>query len=90
MNASIVNDSFKEYVDFNKEEKNMDIIKTGKYKNFGPLEDQASGLQDVEEFAFYNGGIVSVKDIDDSMTTTPVIRTASEPNFSKFEEQADS
>lgn len=34
------------------------MIRTGKYKNYGQLEDQANGVADVEAFVFRNGEVV--------------------------------
>lgn len=87
MNASVMNGNFRGCVGFDKEEKYMDMIRTGKYKNYGQLEDQAEGLAEVETFVFQNGGIVPVNQAENS--TTPVIRTASEPNFGQLEDQAN-
>lgn len=87
MNAFVMNDNFKEYADFDKEEKHMDMIRTERYKNYGQLEDQAAGTADVETFVFYNGNIVPASQTENS--TTPVVKTANEPNFGQLEDQAN-
>ena len=87
MKASLVNDNFKGYVGFDKEEAHMDMIRTGRYKNYGQLEDQAAGNADVEAFVFRNGEVVPANQAQNS--TTPVIKTANEPNFGQLEDQAN-
>lgn len=87
MNASVMNGNFKGYVGFDKEEKHMDMIGTGRYKNYGQLEDQAAGTADVEAFVFRNGAVVPANQAENS--TTPVIKTANEPNFGQLEDQAN-
>ena len=86
MNASVWNENFKGYDDFNMEEKHMDIIRTGRYKNYGQLEDQAAGTTDVEAYVFQNGTIVPANQAENS--TSPVIKTAEEPNYGQLEDQA--
>lgn len=87
MNASVVNGNFKGNVSFDKEEKHMDMIRTGRYKNYGQLEAQAEGTVDVEAFVFKNGEVVPANQAENS--TTPVIKTANEPNFGQLEDQAN-
>ena len=87
MNAFVMNDNFKEYADFDKEEKHMDMIRTERYKNYGQLEDQANETADVEAFVYHNGRIVPANQAENS--TTPVIRTAHEPNYGQLEDQAN-
>lgn len=87
MNAFVVNGDFKGYAGFDKEGNHMDIIRTGRYKNYGQLEDQAAGTADVEAFVFKNGEVVPANQAEDS--TTPVIKTANEPNFVQLEDQAN-
>ena len=79
MNASVMNGNFNGYAGFDKEEKYMDMIRTGRYKNYGQLEDQASGMADVEAFVFRNGEVVPVSQAQNS--STPVINTAPEKNY---------
>lgn len=86
MNASVMNGNFNRYAGFDKEEKYMDMIRTGRYKNYGQLEDQAAGTVDVEAFVFRNGEVVPANQAENS--TTPVIKTANEPNFGQLEDQA--
>lgn len=86
MNASEMKGNFKGYTGFNKEEKHMDMIRTGRYKYYGQLEDQAAGTVDVEAFVFRNGEVVPANQVENS--TTPVIKTANEPNFGQLEDQA--
>ena len=74
MNAFVMNDNFKEYADFDKEEKHMDMIRTERYKNYGQLEDQAAGTADVEAFVFRNGEVVPANQTENS--TTPAIPLA--------------
>ena len=81
MNASVINGTFKGYVSFDKEEKYMDRIRTGRYKNYGQLEDQANGTADVEAFVFRNGEVVPASQAQDS--NTPVINTAHEKNYAR-------
>lgn len=87
MKASLVNDNFKGYVGFDKEEVHMDMIRTGRCKNYGQIEDQAAGIADVEAFVFKNGEVVPANQTENS--TTPVIKTANEPNFGQLEDQAN-
>lgn len=86
MNASAMNGNFNRYADFDKEVKHMDMIRTGRYKNYGQLEDQAAGIVDVEAFVFRNGEVIPANQAENS--TTPVIKTANEPNFGQLEDQA--
>ena len=86
MNASVMNGNFNRYAGFDKEEKHMDVIRTGRYKNYGQLEDQANETADVEAFVYHNGRIVPANQAENS--TTPVIKTANEPNFGQLEDQA--
>lgn len=86
MNASVMSGNFNGYAGFDEEEKNMDMISTGGYKNYGQLEDQAAGTADVEAFVFRNGEVVPANQVENS--TTPVIKTANEPNFGQLEDQA--
>lgn len=65
----------------------MNTIRTERYKNYGPLEDQAEGIVDVETFVFQNGEIVPVDQTQNATTT--VIKTADEPNFGQLEDQAN-
>ena len=81
MNASVMNGNFKGYVGFDKEEKHMDMIGTGRYKNYGQLEDQAAGTADVEAFVFRNGEVVPASQAQNS--STPVINTAPEKNYAR-------
>ena len=87
MNAFVMNDNFKEYADFDKEEKHMDMIRTERYKNYDQLEDQANRSADVEAFVYDKGRIVPANQAETS--TTPVIRTAHEPNYGQLEDQAN-
>lgn len=87
MNASVMNGNFKGYAGFDKEEKHMDMIRTGRYKNYGQLEDQAAGAADVEAFVFRNGEVVPANQAENS--ATPVIKTANAPNFGQLEDQAN-
>lgn len=86
MNASAMNGNFNRYTGFGKEEKHMDMIRTGRYKNYGQLEDQAAGTVDIEAFVFRNGEVVPANQTENS--TTPVIKTPDEPNFGQLEDQA--
>lgn len=86
MNASVMNGNFNRYAGFDKEEKHMVVIRTGRHKNYGQLEDQAAGTVDVEAFVFRNGEVVPANQAENS--TTPVIKTANEPNFGQLENQA--
>ena len=86
MNASVMNGNFNRYMGFDKEEKHMDMIRTGRYKNYGQLEDQAAGTVDVEAFVFRNGEVVPANQAENS--TTPVIKTPDEPNYGQLEDQA--
>lgn len=79
MNASLVSGNNNVYVALDKEETNM--IKTGKYKNYGQLEDQANGVVDVEAFVFRNGEVVPANQVQNS--NTPVINTAPEKNYAR-------
>ena len=81
MNASVMNGNFNRYMGFDKEEKNMDMLRTGRYKNYGQLEDQASGIADVEAFVFRNGEVVPASQAQNS--STPVINTAPEKNYAR-------
>ena len=65
----------------------MDMIRTGRYKNYGQIEDQAAGIADVQAFVFKNGEVVPANQTENS--TTPVIKTANEPNFGQLEDQAN-
>ena len=87
MNASVLIGTFKGYAVCDKEEKHMDMIRTGRYKNYGQLEEQAAGIADVEAFVFRNGEVVPANQAQDS--ATPVIKTANEPNFGQLEDQAN-
>lgn len=87
MNASVVNGNFKGYVGFDKEEKHMYMIRTGRYKNYGQLEDQAAGLAEVETFVFDGGYVKPVSQTEN--TTSPVIHTAPERNYGQLEDQAN-
>lgn len=78
MNTSVMNGSFEEYVGFDKEEKHM-MIRTGRYKNYGQLEDQANEMADVEAFVFRNGEVVPANEAQNS--STPVIHTAPKKNY---------
>lgn len=60
-----------------KEEINM--INTGMYKNYGLLEDEAQGTEDIDEFVFQNGGIVNIKDAEES--GQPFITSSEDPVF---------
>lgn len=86
MELSVRNGSFKEDAVFDGEEK-MNMIRTGRDKNYGPLEDQAKGVADVEAFVFRNGEVVPADRAEDS--GGPVIKTAGEPNFGLFGDQAN-
>ncbi|HAP20701.1 hypothetical protein NSA48_04300 [Frisingicoccus caecimuris] len=59
----------------------MDMIRTGKYKNYGQLEDQANGVADVEAFVFRNGEVVPADQAENS--SSPVINTAPEKNYAR-------
>lgn len=87
MNASVMNGNFKGHAGFDKEEKHMDVIRTGRYKNYGQLEDQAAGLAEVETFVFDGGRVVPANQIENS--TSPVIHTAPEKNYGQLEDQAN-
>ena len=87
MKTSFMTGSFMGFGGFIKEEKHMNTIRTGRYKNYGQLEDQAAGTDDVEAFVFRNGEVVPANQTEDS--TTPVIKTANEPNFGQLEDQAN-
>lgn len=87
MKTSLVNGNFKGYAGFDKEGAHMDMIRTGRYKNYGQIEDQAAGIADVEAFVFKNGEVVPANQTGNS--TTPVIKTANEPNFGQLEDQAN-
>ncbi len=87
MNATFIIDSFSRVGGFEEGEKHMDTIRTGRYKNYGQLEDQAAGTADVEAFVFRNGEVIPENQAEDS--TTPVIKTANEPNFGQLEDQAN-
>ena len=79
--------NFKENTACSKEKKYMNTIRTERYKNYGPLEDQAEGIVDVETFVFQNGEIVPVDQTQNATTT--VIKTADDPNFGQLEDQAN-
>lgn len=81
MNASAMNGNFNRYTGFDKEEKHMDMIRTGRYKSYGQLEDQASGIADVETFVFRNGEVMPASQAQNS--STPVINTAPEKNYAR-------
>ena len=81
MNASVLIGNFKGYAVCDKEEKHMDKIRTGRYKNYGQLEEQAAGIADVEEFVFRNGEVVPASQAQNS--STPVINTAPEKNYAR-------
>lgn len=85
MNASVMNSNNNVYAVFDKE--NKDMITTGKYKNYGQLEDQANGVADVETFVFCNGEVVPANQTENS--SSPVIKTAPDPNFGQLEDQAN-
>lgn len=57
------------------------MIRTGKYKNYGQLEDQANGVADVEAFVFCNGEVVPADQAENS--SSPVINTAPEKNYAR-------
>ena len=71
MNTSVMNGSFEEYAGFDQDDKHM-IIRTGRYKNYGQLEDQATETADVDAFVFRNGEVVPANQAENS--TTPVIK----------------
>ncbi len=85
MNVSVKSGNGNEYADFNKEDK--DMIRTGRCKSYGQLEDQANGTADVEAFVFRNGEVVPVEQAQNS--ETPVIKTSDDPNFGQLEDQAN-
>ena len=87
MHTSVINGNFEEYMSFRKEKKHMNMVWTGRYKNYGQLEDQAEKAADVEAFVFRNGEVVPADQAQNS--TTPVIKTANEPNFGQLEDQAE-
>ena len=57
MKTSLVKGNFKGYVGFDKEEAHMDMIRTGRYKNYGQIEDQAAGIADVETSVYLSGEV---------------------------------
>ena len=57
------------------------MIRTGKYKNYGQLEDQANGVADVEAFVSRNGEVVPADQAENS--SSPVINTAPEKNYAR-------
>lgn len=79
MNVSVKSGNGNEYADFNKEDK--DMIRTGRCKSYGQLEDQANGTADVEAFVFRNGEVVPAEQAQNS--GTPVINTAPEKNYAR-------
>ena len=64
----------------------MYMIKTGEYKMYGQLEEQA-GTGDIEAFVFRNGEVVPADQA--ASTSGPVIHTAPEKNYGQLEEQAN-
>lgn len=87
MNASVMNGNFNGYVDFDKEEKHMDMIRTGRYKNYGQLVSQANETMDVETFVYHNGRIEPAIQAENS--TTPDIWIDHESNYDQFEDQTN-
>lgn len=87
MNASEMKGNLNGQEGFNKEEKQMDVIRTERYKNYGQLEDQAAGTAEVETFVFRSGEVVPANQAENSVS--PVIKTANEPNFGQLEDQAN-
>lgn len=81
MKTSVMNVNLNGYVGFEGKEKNMDMIRTGRYQNYGQLEDQANGTADVEAFVFRNGEVVPASQVQNS--DTPVINTAPEKNYAR-------
>lgn len=81
MNTNGKKGNFHGNAGFNKEEKHMNMIRTGRHKNYGQLEDQASGLADVEAFVFRNGEVVPASRAQNP--GTPVINTAPEKNYAR-------
>ena len=57
------------------------MIRTGEYKNYGQLEDQANGVADVEALVFRNGEVVPADQARNS--SSPVINTAPEKNYAR-------
>ena len=57
------------------------MIRTGEYKNYGQLEDQANGVADVEAFVFRKGEVVPADQARNS--SSPVINTAPEKNYAR-------
>ena len=86
MHTSVMNENLGRFTAYKKEKEYMDMIKTGCFKNYGQLEDQAAGVADVEAFVFRNGEVVPANQAENS--DTPVIKTANEPNFGQLEDQA--
>lgn len=62
-----------------KEEMNM--IHTGMYKNYGLLEDEAQGTEDIDEYVFQGGDIVNIKDAEES--GQPFITSSNDPVFAR-------
>lgn len=60
-----------------KEEEKM--MKTGKFRMYGQLEEQAEGTVDIEAFVFRNGEIVPADEAE--RTSNPGIHTAPEKNY---------
>ncbi|MEY8428135.1 hypothetical protein AALA00_10550 [Lachnospiraceae bacterium 46-15] len=55
------------------------MMKTGKFRMYGQLEEQAEGTVDIEAFVFRNGEIVPADEAE--RTSNPGIHTAPEKNY---------
>lgn len=77
MNGNAMSNSTERVMDNGME--GMNMIRTGNYKHYGQLQEQAEGLTDVVEYVYRGGEIVPANQVQNS--TTPEINTAPEPNF---------
>lgn len=59
------------------------MIRTGEFRMYGQLEDQANGTADIEAFVFRNGEVVPADQAETETSTGPVIHTAQEKNYAK-------
>ncbi len=61
------------------EKEEEEMIKTGEFRMYGQLEEQAEGTVDIEAFVFRNGEIVPADEAEG--TANPGIHTAPEKNY---------
>lgn len=77
MNGNAMSNSTERVMDNGME--GMNMIRTGNYKHYGQLQDQAEGLTDVVEYVWRNGEIVPANQAEDS--TVPIMHSTDDPNF---------